>query len=484
MAGRVLDKRLNRLFWRILFSHLFLCATVFLHPGAAALDAGALPFDLGSFPFEEFGLGSSEQRGLDEISELPQRKDTCPVCGFLVAVPLVDSLMRVPSGTDVKKTWQMDAAYRDTDFCPYPPPNKVFWQANVVLCPNCGYAAETSRFSDAVSPEASEWVLANLQPALRAAQSELLGWRRGEMTEEEVAVFFNHQAEIPDAIRLEHWLTCLDGMHAPRLTRAQGCWESAWGFRRRLVSEPQSEVFVRHGVELRSELSRVKRINGGLRGEIEAVRGVLRRKRQRREGGELSLPGGFDMTGRLYLAGLLDRRGFLDEAEKVLQELYTECRERFLRPEQDPLWVETSTRASRTHRLNELELLRSDAEREVLMHLELLRGEQSRLLAASELLRKSILAGDLNNRPGAALLSGYLVGEFLRRTGNLPLAAEWFTNILSFKGIGEGLRGLVGEQLALVEEEAGDSVNLLSALGRDGELFVKLRTIWSDGMKE
>lgn len=460
-------------------SFFLLCAIVLIRSGASALDAGAFPFDLGSFPFEEFGLGSSEQRGLDEISELPRRQDVCPVCGFLVDVPLVDSLMRVSSGENGSKSWRMDAAFRDSDFCPYPAPNKVFWQADVIICPNCGYAAEAIRFSESVSKEASDWVLANLQPELREAQAELLGWRRGEMTDKEVAVFFNRQSEIPDAIRLEHWLTCLDGMHASRLKRARGCWESAWGFRRRLVDKPKSEIFVRHEIELHTELSRAKRVDGGLRGEVEAVREVLKRKRQKRERGQL--PGGFDMTGRLYLAGLLDRRGFLDEAEKVLLELYSECRERFLRPEQDPLWVETSTRASRTHRLNELELMRSDAEKEVFMHLELVRGERSRLQAAAELIRQHIAEGGLNEGPGVALLSGYLVGEFLRRTGNLPLATEWFTSVVNLGGIGEDLRGLIGEQLALIEEEAGGKVNLLSALGRDGGLLARLREIWNKG---
>lgn len=481
MAGRPLDKRITRRFAAALLLVTCCFATAFFRPGASATDAGAFPFDLGAFPFEEFGFGSSQQRGLNEIGELPHRNEICPVCGFLVEVPLVDSLMRDAADNKATRAWRMDAAYRDSDFCPYPSPGKVFWQADVVICPNCGYAAETTAFPAEVPTQAAEWVRANLQPALREAQAALLGWRRGEMTEDEVAAYFNRQSEIPDAVRLEHWLTCLDGMHAPLLQRARGCWESAWGFRRRLVEEPRSEVFMRYGAQLREGLSRVKRAREGLRGEIDAVREVLRSRRRQRGGGESPLPGGFDMTGRLYVSGLLVRRGFLAEAEGILEELHAECMERYLRPEQDPLWPETSARAARTHRLNELELLRADAEREVLMHLELLRGERSRLQAAVELIRGAMMGTEIDGRPKAALLYGYLMGEFLRRTGNLPLAAEWFTNILRLGGIEEPLRKLVAEQLELVAEEAGGDVNLLSALGEDGEVFSRLREIYGSG---
>lgn len=462
MAGRALDERLMG-FVSFLLRAVF-CVALFLPSVSLAMEAGA-------FPFEEFGVTLPRQRSLEEIAELPCREDSCPVCGFGVEIPLVDALVREPKGGK----WVMDAARRDSDFCPYPSPGKVFWQADVVICPNCGYAAEAGKFPEAVSPKAVEWVLANLQPSLRAAQSELLGWRRGEMTDKEVAVYFNRQSEIPDVLRLEHWLTCLDGMHAPTLERARGSWRSAWAFRRRLAAEPESELFLRYAAELRNEVV----LSGqspvvGLRGEVEALRSLIRRKGRKKN----ELPGAVDMTGRLLLAGVWDRYGFLDESEELLEELYNECRERFLKPEQDPLWVETSARASRTHRLNELELLRADAEREVLMCLELVRGERSRLRAAADLIRQSIREGDLDRRPRELLFYGYLVGEFLRRAGDLPLSSEWFKNLLGLEVDAAPFKGLVLEQLELLREEAGERVNLLSALGQDGDLFAKYREVF------
>lgn len=415
------------------------------------------------------------QRGLDEIQEMPLREVPCPVCAFAVSVPQVDSLMLKRRGaSEGALEWRMDAERRDSDFCPYPGPGKVYWQADVVICPSCGYAAGADVFPEPVSEEAAGWVVANLRPALREAQAELLGWRRDEMTEAEVATFFNRQSEIPDPVRLEHWATFLAGVHAPLLERARACWLSAWAFRRRLADAPKSEVFARHVGPLRGELAQAADGAGsGVHGEAEALRSLLRRKRR----GESGLPGAVDMTGRLLLAGVLDRYGFLEESEELLRGLHEECRERFLRPEQDPLWTETSGRASVTHRLNELELLRTDAEMEVLMCLELVRGERGRLLAAANHIREAIEAGEFAGRPAEVLVYSYLVGEFLRRGGNLPLAAEWLKFLLSVGGADGPLGELAAAQLECVGEEAGDRVNLLSALGRDGGLFALVREI-------
>lgn len=435
-------------------------------------DAGRA-LDAESIPFPEICPENTRQRGLNEIQELPEKEIPCPVCDFRVKVPLADKLMLTPSSSDGKRKWQMDAAKRDSDFCPYPVEGKVHWQADVALCPSCGYASAADAFADAVSPEAKEWILENLRPNLHESFSRLLGWRRGEMTDDQVAVFFNHQGEIPDPIRLEHWSICLDGMHAPALTRARAQWLTAWAFRRKLLENPKSEIFVRHTVELQNELAVRKHSLTGIHADVDALRSLLRRKRQ----GQSGLPGAVDMTGRLLLAGLWTKHGFLAEAETILSRLYEECRERFLRPEQDPLWTETSTRASQAHRLNELELMRADAEREVLMHVELVRGEKARLLSAAALIRQAMGEGALDGKPRAALFYSYLIGEFLRRGGNLPLAAEWLKQLASIAGAETKLGVLAAEQLDCIDEEAGGKVNLLSALGQDGELFARLREI-------
>lgn len=453
-----------------------LAFALLLAMAGAILPGVVQSLDAGAFDLEALRPENARQRRLDEIQELPKKTVPCPVCDFGVEVPLADKLM-LKTPPPAETAWRMEAAYRDTDFCPYPAPGKVSWQADVVICPNCGYAAEAKSFGQEVSDEAAEWVLANLQPALREAQAGLLGWRRGEMTDEEVAVFFNSQSEIPDVLRLEHWLTCLDGGHAPPLERAKGCWRSAWAFRRQLAANPRSEIFARHAVELQNELKTANAAGDDLHSEITALRALLRKKRQ----GQSGLPGAVDMTGRLLLAGLWDRHGFLGEAEKLLQGLYHECRERFLRHEQDPLWGETSQRASKTHRLNELELMRTDAEREVFMRLEMVRGEQSRLTAASELIRKAVRNGELDGKPKEALFYSYLTGEFLRRAGNLPLASEWLKNLVSLAGEETPVGKLATRQLNCVGEEAGDKVNLLSAFGQDGDLFARLRGICGGG---
>lgn len=441
---------------------------LFASDAAVSGELGTLPLRPGE------SRPAPRQRGLDEIHELPTREETCPVCGHKVTVPLADKLMRRPAGFAGELTWEMHAERRDSDYCPYPGEGKLSYQADVVVCPSCGYAREEGAFSAPVPREAAAWIMTSLRPALREAETALIGTRRGEMTEDEMIAWFGDQERIPDTIRTEHWRTYLLAIHAPPRERARACLLAAWASRRETAARPRGAVLARHAAKVSADLAKAKRSEPGLHGDITALREMLRRMQAKNRD---SLPGADHMAGRMLLAGLWVRLGFLAEAEETLQALYHECRERFLRPEQDPLWGSTSARAARTDRLDQLEAARVDAENEVLMRLEMVRREREQLTAAAQCLRDAFRAGDFDASPDEARFQAYMVGEILRRAGNLPLAAEWFKNLLGVAPADSEIARAAAVQLECVGEEAGDRVNLLSALGQDGELFARLRKI-------
>lgn len=453
---------------RISVSFLFLLLSLVVPGLSTAMEAGALPLRPGET------RPPPRQRGLNEVEKLPEETVACPVCEYDVVVPLVDMLMRRRPIDPDPLPWQMDAgAGRDADLCPYPAPNKVAFQADVVLCPACGYANRRERFADPLPAEARDWVFAALRPVLRDAETALLGKRASDMSEEEITGFFNRQEALPDTIRTEHRRTFLLASHAPGLERAEACLQAAWASRREVASLPKGDFLARRATAIQASLAAAKQSREGVHGQLDVLRLLIRRQRQGRDG----LPGGENMAARVLLAGLHARLGFLTEAEETLQTLHHELRERFLRPEQDPLWSATPARDSRTNRLKELEIIRSEAEQEVFVRAELVRRERDQMLAAAECIRDAFRGGELDDKPELARFHAYMMGECLRRAGDLPLASEWFKNLISLAPAESTLAKAAGLQLAYVGEEAGDKVNLLSALGRDGELFARLRRI-------
>lgn len=458
----------GRLFRR---SAALVLALALLVPGhSGALEAGVFslrPGERGPRP---------RQRTLAEVEKIPEKILACPVCGTDVAAPVADLMVRRPPSlgeNDPTPKWRMFANDYDADLCPYPEKGFLSWQADIVLCPDCGYANAFDAFPLPVPAEAAAWVEANLKPELRTAQRALVGKRADAMTEEELIAFFNRQDVLPDAIRTEHYRTYLAAVHAPALEQAEAAWLAAWAARRETVAAPKSELFAKRAAAFAVAMEKIRRNRPGLPGDIDAVRSHTRRLRQ----GKTGLPDADNMTGRVILAGFYVRLGFLDDAEQIYENLFVELRERFLRNDQDPLWAATSTRAPVSQRLNELELLRADAEKEIFIKAELVRRERGLLFAAADRIRDAFRNGDLDGKKDEALFHAYLVGEFLRRGGDLPLASEWFKNLLNIAGAETPLAQAATTQLRFVGEEAGDKVNLLSALGKDGELFAKLREI-------
>ncbi len=439
-------------------------------PAGEAQDAGALPLRPGE------RVPPPRQRTLREVETVPEATLACPVCGTRVTVPRADLLMRRPHDLPEDAPapeWRMHWTTRDADLAPYPPPDVLAYDADIVLCPNCGYADRADEFSLPVPPGAAQWIRASLTPELRAAERALVGRRSDVMTDEEVAAFFNRQELLPDTVRTEHYRTYLAAVHAPALRQAEASWRAAWAARRTVAALPESALLAERAVAFREAARKIRRTRAGLPGEIDAIRSHMARLRQ----GKTGLPDADNMAGRLLLAGDYVRLGFLAEAEAIYETLFAELRERYLRHEQDPLWPATTPKAPVSQRLNELEALRADAEREVFVRAELIRRERALLLAAANHIRDALRAGDLDASPEDALFYAYLTGEFLRRAGDLPLAAEWFKNLLNLAEEGAPLSRAASMQLRYVGEEAGDRVNLLSALGKDGELFAKLRDI-------
>ncbi len=460
-----------RPFFRIGAAALFLAALFVLSaPAGEPVEAGALPLRPGE------RVPPPRQRALRDVESIPGQLLACPVCGREVSVPLADLLVRRPPGLaedEPAPKWRMLWASRDADLAPYPPEGFLAYEADIVLCPNCGYANTVDEFPLPVPPDAARWVRASLTPELRAAERALVGRRSEVMTDEELIVFFNRQELLPDTLRTEHWRTYLAAVRAPALRRAEAAWRAAWAARREAASPPRSALLAERAAAFLESLEKIRRSRPGLPGEIDAVRERLRRLRQ----GKTGLPDADNMAGRVLLAGQYARLGFLNDAEAIYENLFSELRERFLRHEQDPLWPATTQGAPVGQRLNELEALRSDGEKEIFVKAELVRRERALLREAADRVRDALRAGDLDGRREDALFYAYLVGEFLRRAGDLPLAAEWFENLRNLAEPGSPLSRAAEMQLRYVGEEAGDRVNLLSALGKDAELFAKLREI-------
>ncbi|MCL2000904.1 MAG: DUF2225 domain-containing protein, partial [Planctomycetes bacterium] len=221
----------------------FAATAFFLALLAAPVVAGEQPF-LSPRP----GAAAPEpgQRGLDEIRELPTREAACPACGLLVVIPEVDRLMRrAPREDDQPLKWRMHAESRDADFCPHPGRNKVSFQADVVICPSCGFATRTEEFALALPNDAIAWILITLKPNLRDAQVRLLGARAAEMPEEDIVHFFNRQQEIPDIIRLEHLRVYRMAARRPKLEQAEATWLAAWAIRREIAFPPRGDFLSR-----------------------------------------------------------------------------------------------------------------------------------------------------------------------------------------------------------------------------------------------
>lgn len=414
------------------------------------------------------------QRGLDEIAAIPVKKVPCPSCGHEVEIPEVDKLMRRPAGGDAAEpVWEMHRESVDSDLCPHPGKGKVRFQADIAVCPSCGFAAKAGDFALPLPRRLIAWIDSELKPNLRETQKKIIGARSATMSDAEIIEFFSNQADIPDAIRLEHARVFHEANGAAQALQAEMSWLAAWAARRELASPPKGAFLARRAENVAAEMAKSAQHRSGVTGEVEILRRLVAKNRS----GKDRLEPGERWAARMMLAGRLVRLGRYQEAEKELSRLYLDAHERFLRSDQDPLWQYTSSKASRLHRADELERFRADIETETMVRIELVRAELRNLLRAVDHIREAIMLGEFDGDRENALFHAYLAGDFLRRGDHLPLAAEWFRNIVIIEPAGTRLRAASEARLEEIREQAGESVNLLSALGQDGDVFEKLREI-------
>ncbi len=429
--------------------------------------------EAGDFPLRPGAIHPPPaQRGLNEIDELPGREALCPACGYTVRIPLVDKLMRTRPGLAGRElVWEMHAAGRDADGAPYPGKNKLSFQADIVICPDCGFAAPAGKFEEALPGETRKWALETLRPNLRAAEKALLGKRAADMAEADIIAFFNRQEEIPDSVRTEHYRIYALAAHLPKMVQADATRIAAWALRRESAGRPRGEFLAARweAVEAAAKSRNASAAPAELMEIVRFLTGKNRAGKDRSGYGDR-------FAARLMLASWDIRQGFHTNAIERLETLQKECRERFLKPDQDPFWPNTSVRASRSFRLTELETIRSEIEAELAVRLHAARAEQELLEQAADLLRAAIVNGECPERENA-LYHAYLVGEFLRRCNHLSLAAEWFKNLVNLADADAPVVRAARKQLEVVKQQAGEHVNLLSALGQDGEVFEKLREI-------
>ncbi|MCC8165261.1 MAG: hypothetical protein LIQ31_03705 [Planctomycetes bacterium] len=216
-----------------------------------AIEVGALPL----LPGERYS--EPRQGGLDEVMEIPTIDLACPTCGHGLSVPAVDTLMRRPPYSDEPAPkWRMHALYRDSDLCPYPQPGKIAYQADIVVCPLCGFTERLDLFATPVPAEATLWVNRNVTPEFQATLRHLLGQRATEMTDAEILAFFSAQDVIPDTLRTELYRAYLAATHAPGLDRARAALQAAWATRRVVVSRPDGAFLRKHTAAVTTELGK------------------------------------------------------------------------------------------------------------------------------------------------------------------------------------------------------------------------------------
>lgn len=416
----------------------------------------------------------ARQLSLDRVEELPTRETACPVCGFLVRIPEADKLMfpTTRGGETATPPWEMHAAERDSDYCPHPGKGMIDFQADIAVCPSCGYAADAKAFDQPLPGEFRDWALQALKPNMRATQLRLLGKRGGEMTEPEIAAFFNRQQDIPDRIRTEHARIIQAARHAPKLARAEMALRSAWACRRALGKPPEGDFLSPRAGNVLAQIGKNAKKPGGLEQRAEALVMLLT---TRDRDGNHRLNAAERYAGGMMLAGLFDRQGLRDNADATLSRMFVAARERFSRSEQDPLWQFTAGRGvSRSARPHLLENARLEIEQEISARLALLSSERDYLAEAAGFIKEALLEGEITGADDA-LHHAYLIAELHRRHGDLPLAAEWFKAVI---GLGDDrVRAAAEKQLEETTRQAADSVNLLAAIGQDGELIEKVREI-------
>ncbi|MDR0362265.1 MAG: hypothetical protein LBJ46_06225 [Planctomycetota bacterium] len=413
------------------------------------------------------------QRDLNEVEAIPTHEDDCPVCGFAIAVPEPDKLMHRTTDGESRPVWEMHVMEQDADMCPHPGPHKLDYQADILVCPSCGLAAKVDDFFTLVNPGFRAWTLERLRPSIRAAERRLLGKRGADMTDEECAAFFNRQEEIPDRLRTEHARTVYAALRADKLTQAEMNWRAAWAARRALTLTPTDTALA--GAAKRALEAHEKRLAGET-GIDERIAAWTHLQGKTRSGTD-RLPAPERYIGIVLSAGLRDRMGDSQAVEEELSRLYVLSRERYTRPEQDPLWPGTPSRAPRREREHFLEEMRAAFEREATARSLLLSSEKDYLRRAVDHLKDALLAGEMDDDPERALFHAYMIGEFHRRLDELPLADEWFKAVLGLADGAEDLRRFAARQRETVAKQAGNRVNLLAGIGHDGELFEKLRAI-------
>lgn len=454
---------MNRLALRSLLSvFVFVLART-----ACGLDVGMLPLN----PDEAWPqLG---QRGLEQIESIPTRIVPCPVCGYEVEMLDADKLMRRPVGGGEPPPWTMHTESRDADLCPHPGKGRISVQADITVCPSCGFAGKAADYRTGVPAVVATWVRDTLRPNIRQVQAALLGARAKNMSERQIVDFFNRQRDIPDTVRTEHYRVYLQAVNAPALARAEGAWLAAWAARREHSGKPRGAFLAQHDGDISDALQK-ERDRRPERDEEQSLVFLLGRT----SSGNDRLPHYGDiLAARLRLAGRQARKGLFQTAERTLREMAGAAAQRFLRADQDPFWPHTSSRASRTARLAELETIRRNVEAEIVSRLDLMQEERAHLAQATECLRQAVLGGELDDDPKRALFHAYLMGEFLRRSGDFPLASEWLKNLIPLAEPNTPIRQAAENQLQILTEQAGKSINLLAALGQDGEVFAKLRAI-------
>ncbi len=415
------------------------------------------------------------QLGLDDIDALPEHETTCPVCGYAVLVPEIDKLIYGydPGGAgETAPVWQMHAESVDSDLCPHPGKGKVAFQADVVVCPSCGYAAKAKEFGQPLDPELRQWVVETLKPGIQALQIRLLGERGRQMSEEERIAFFNHQNEVPDLIRLEHARSILAAKRAAKLARAETAWRAAWSCRRTLNSLPSGQFLAAKGAGAVPKLEKRLKPQDSVKEKIAALIALQGKTRS----GKMRLTPVERIYASLLLAGAYDRRGFHDQALDELTRFLDQSRERYAKPERDPLYAATAGVVAKKDRPRYLENARLEIEQEIASRIAILASEQEYLGEAADFLKEALLDNEITD-PDLALFFGYLISDLQRRRGELALAMEWFKAVAALAAQGSALQQAATDLMETTAVQAGDSVNLLSAIGHDGVYIEKLREI-------
>jgi len=401
-----------------------IAAVLLLSAAATAAEPPPPP----TLPTDGYRIVSQDEVG--ELIYVPVRPYPCPLCSFMASVPepwlLSGEGVAIAGGR-----WGLQSSDWDSDTCPHPAGARIKFQADITVCPKCGFAAYTEDFMQPQPPEVKRWVDETVTPSFRIILRRLMGeptepaapsgknvrpvagkGTPERLTDEQLANFFVKPESIPDIVRCELARVYYETHGKDPLQTAKITWTTAWAYRRSMSGPLDG----RHlGTITQKIIQSLNRRTGFLPDfsldPNEPVKKWIHTLHEMQERNRSSFE---RLALSLLMAGGYARLGYGEWAMASLQNVVdgaTHQSSTFA----SAVRIDATPEERNAEIRNRQALLIYHAE----VGLQQIATERQLLHLASERLLAIARGGDHD------VQRLYLIGEFARRAGNYPRAALW-----------------------------------------------------------